>query len=647
MNRMFRAILAIFFIGVITFSAIIICQNTGKQLRADVTEQNLYTLSEGTKSILSKVRQPIKMRLYYTKTAAMKAPDEIRFFNNYYNFVKSLLEEYVAVGKGMIEVEVIDPRPFTDDEINALRYGLKNIPMREEENFFFGLAAQTQFGVTKTIPFFSPNRQDFVEYDISSLIDAAVRREKKRIGVLSSLPVMGEQVSPYMAQMMRMQGQQPRGAWTIIEQLREKYEVMQVKAEVQDINDVDILLVIHPKDLPEKTLFAIDQFILKGGRAIVCVDPHCFSDRPQQQMQMVQQQHKSSSNLNQLFKNWGLNMQENTFAGDRVLAITASLRTGLRAQKIIGFLGLGAESFNKENVISANLNQVRVLFAGVLRKTEVDDVKVEATPLLSTTNRGNSWSVRNEYELMMSNLTRLMEYFTEGTEAVHMGYLVTGRFKSSFPDGIKVKDESDPNSEPRHLSGLRQATDDCVVAVFSDVDFISDMLAYRSLPLGLGRIPIGDNAALLLNAVDELGGSSDLISIRARGNFTRPFTVVNQIEAEAEKGTAEEVKRINAEIAGFRQELAEIVSSAKEGQEEVIGSSIVQKKRELELKIHQGQRRLRDVKMQERERIEQLGDSMRNLNTLPGPILVLLIAITLGLMRGFKKRRYISHASDA
>lgn len=650
MSRTLRAILAVIFIGAIILSAISICQHIGRRLRADVTEQNLYTLCEGTRSILKKVHQPIKMKLYYTKTAAMKAPDQIRFFNNYYQFVKYLLEEYVSVAKGMIELEVIDPRPFSDEEVDALRYGLRRILMSEDESFFFGLVTQTQFGVTKTIPFFSPDRQNFIEYDISSLIDAAIRREKKRVGVLSSLPVMGDEISGYMAQMMRMQGQQPQSPWIIIEQLREKYQVSKIETDVEDVNDVDILLIVHPKDLPEKALFAIDQFILKGGRAIVCVDQHCFADRPERQMQAIQQPYKSSSNLSPLLQNWGLRLPENTFAGDRGLALTASLRSGMRPEKIIGFLGLSGSSFNQENVISANLNQVRVLFAGVLEETAIsdsNDIELEVMPLLSTTSSGNSWSVTNQYELMMLNPAGLMGHFIEGIKPVHMGYLSTGRFKSSFPDGVEVKDESDPNSEPRHLTGLTEASSDCAVVVFSDVDFITDMLAYRSLPLGLGRVAVGDNAALLLNAVDELGGSSDLISIRSRGNFTRPFTVVDRIEAEAERGTAEEEIRINVEIAGFRQELNKIVSSAEEGQQEVIGSSILQKRKELELKIHQAQRRLRDVKMQERKRIEQLGDSLQNLNTLPGPIFVLLIAVILGLVRSTKKRRYISHASDA
>ena len=211
----------------------------------------------------------------------MKAPDQIRYFNNYYEFVKALLQEYVAVSKGMVQLEVIDPRPFSQEEEQAMRYGLQRFPITQEENFFFGLVMQTQFGVEKTIPFFSPDRHNFVEYDISYLIDTAITKQKKKIGIMSSLPVMGQDVSDYMARMMQMQGQQPEPPWTIVEQLKNKYEVKTVSTDVNDINDVDILLVVHPKNLPEKTQFAIDQFVLKGGRTVVCVDPFCWMDRPQ------------------------------------------------------------------------------------------------------------------------------------------------------------------------------------------------------------------------------------------------------------------------------------------------------------------------------------------------------------------------------
>ena len=654
MNRTIRAIIGVILVLAITFSVISICQNIGKSLKVDVTDQKLYTLSDGTKAILAKLNQPVKIKLYYTKTAALKGPDQIKYFNNYYEFVRALLEEYAAAAGGMVDLQIIDPRPFSDDELQALRYGLRRFSITEEENFFFGLVLQTQFGVEKVIPFFSPDRQDFIEYDISYLIDTAITRQKTRVGILSPLPVMGEDVSGYMAQMMRMQGQQPAPAWTFVEQLRQQYEVKNVASDANDIKDVDILLVIHPKNLSKETLFAIDQFILKGGRTIICIDPYCVVDQQGRQEMQTGASGSAGSNLAPFLLTWGLKMPANTFAGDRGLALRTSLTINQRPEKIIGFLNLtGSECFNTDTVITAKLNAVRVLFAGVLREAaepnEKEQSQIERTALITTTNRGNSWSVSSPFELMIPDSSMLMKKFIDGTEPVAMGYLVTGKFKSSFPEGIEIEtgpeDPNEPEKTKKRITGLTEAEDNCAVVVFADVDFISDMLAYRDF--FFGKTALGDNSALLMNAIDELRGSSDLISIRSRGNFRRPFIVVDEIERQAEAETAEEEAKINAEIAGFQKELKSILASAKEGEEEIIGSSILQKKSILELKIHQAQRQLRQVKMKRRERIEHLGNILRNFNILVAPVVILIIAITLGVRRSVRKRHYISHASDA
>ncbi len=679
MNRTLRAILGAVLILIIVFSGISICQNIGSRVKVDITDQRIYTLSEGTRAILSKLNQPIKAKLYYTETAAMKAPDQIRYFNNYYEFVKALLREYVAVSKGMVQLEVIDPRPFSVEEEQAMRYGLQRFPITQEENFFFGLVMQTQFGVEKTIPFFSPDRHNFVEYDISYLIDTAITKQKKKIGIMSSLPVMGQDMSDYMARMMQMQGQQPEPPWTIVEQLKNKYDVKTVPTDVNDINDVDILLVIHPKNLSEKTQFAIDQYVLKGGRAIVCVDPFCWMDRPQRNpMQMTQQD--QSSNLERLLRSWGLQMSANTFAGDRALAIEAPLSRNQRAEKVIGFLGLTANCFNKGSVISTNLNQLRVLFAGVLYEVDPspkaagkpadanqpqgqnkpeESPQITRIPLLMTTDHGNAWRVGSPFELMYPDPAKLMGSFSDGTKPVNMGYLVTGRFKSSFPQGIDVEvaakdpntkektaDPNKPKMVKKHITGVTEAKDECAVVVFSDVDFLTDQLA--SSQSIFGKIVVGDNSALLLNAVEDLGGSGDLISIRSRGNFKRPFVVVDKIEQQAEKQTADEVALINAQIEGFNQELQKLVSSDQEqDKQEVLGNAIVQKKRDVELKIREAQRQLREIKAKQRERTDQLAQRLEVLNMAAVPGVVMLVAVGLGLWRSVRRRHYISHASDA
>jgi ABC-type uncharacterized transport system involved in gliding motility auxiliary subunit len=666
MNRTIRAIVGAVCILVIAFCAISIFQNIGKPLKVDVTDQKLYTLSDGTRAILAKLHQKVVIKFYYAKTAALKGPDQIKFFNNYYEFVKSLLEEYVAAAKGMVELQVIDPRPFSQDEVDALQFGLKRFSITEEESFFFGLVVRTPFGIEKAIPFFSPDRQNFVEYDISYLIDTAITRQKKSIGIMSSLPVMGQDISPYMAQMMRMQNQRPEPPWTIVQQLRKKYEVKSVATDVNEITDVDILLVIHPKDLPEQALFAIDQFVLKGGKTIVFVDPHCIVDRPDRMAMQMGRPPSQKSNLSVLLRSWGLEMPEDTFAGDKNLMLPWPGGPNQRPENLISFLNLTPnwKCFNNENVITAQLNQVNVLFAGVLNEVvgsdeEESKAEIQRTPLFMTTSRGNSWKVSSPYELMLMNPKSLTEKFFEGDKPVHMAYLVTGRFKSSFPEGIEIEVDSseegpseegkDPNDKKktiRLVPDLKQATEVCAVAVFADVDFISDMLAYRDFFV-FGKVPNGDNAALILNTIDDLGGSSDLVSIRSRGNFRRPFVVVDRIEREAEAETAKELAAIELKIAGFNKELKSILASAKQGEEEVVGSSIVQKRRELELEIQRANSEKRVIQMKRREQIDSLGGKLQRANTLIAPAVILIIAIVVSVRRSIRKRHYISHTSDA
>ena len=664
MNRTFRAIIAVLFVGIIMFCAISIGQNIARSWNVDVTRENIYTLSDGTKRILDKLNQPISIKLYYAKTAALKAPDAIRRFNEYYFFVKALLEEYAAYAGNTLNLQIIDPRTFSDEEQEALRYGLKRYQITENENFFFGLVAQTQFGSVKSIDVFTPDRQNFVEYDISYLIDTLITREKRKIGVLSFLPIMGDDTSGYMAQMMRMQGKQPQGPWMIVRQLKQQYEVNEIKKDVDEIKDVDLLMVVHPKELPEKTLFAIDQFVLKGGRTIVCVDPHCFVDQPPPQAQMQGQMPSQKSDLNQLLTNWGVEMPQGKFAGDKELALTIPpQRPTERPQKLIGLLSLvPPECFNSNNVVSSTLNNVRLLFSGALEKVEIEEQQhYRIEPLLQTTQKGNTFKVDNPYELMPQMLSggRLMKHFTEGNKPVMMACLITGRFKSCFPEGIEVpkekdtegkdeKDKTDGDPNMVRRTGLTEAAEgtDCAVAVFADVDFISDSIAYQQTFFGTAIS--GDNSALLLNTIENFSGSGDLISIRSRGNFRRPFTRVDEIEKKAEEKTADQEAEIQADIKKTQDELNKIVNEHKNKGEMIIDAAEFNKATsKLQLKLSEANKKLRDVQYQRRQEIEALGIKLRNFNMLLAPAVILAIAIMLSIRHKVLRRRYISHASDA
>lgn len=666
MNRTLRAITAVLLIGIIAFSVNSILHTLPKLLRIDVTDEQVYSLSDGTKATLAKLHQPVTVKLYFSRTVALNAPDQIQFYTAYYNFVKTLLEEYVRVSNGMLKLELIDPLPFSDDEEDALRYGLKRFMLSEEENFFFGAVLTTGFGVVKQIPFFAPDRDNFVEYDLTRLIDSAMTRTKKRVGILSSLPVMGDEASSYMAQMKMMQGQPLAPPWKIVQQLQQRYDVSSIPLETEAITDVDILVVIHPKELPEPALFAIDQFVVNGGRAVFFVDPYSFVDQPDPALGQQAQFAPRNSDLNQLLRTWGVEMEEEKFAGDRLLAQKVKLREQAPFEPLIGYLNLNRyENYNAENVITADLREVIMLFAGSLKsvgpaveQTSDDAKDAEAqtmfVPLLQTTNRGNVWEVNDPYELMFLNPGSLMEKFSDGTEPVVMGALVTGTFHTNFPDGIDIAEapaeepesppqgEQDTEAEPvtRHLDATATSTESGAIAVFSDVDFLSDMLAYQDSFFGLA-VTVGNNSDVLMNTLDDFSGSGELIGLRTRGNFQRPFVVVERIKLEAEQQMAQEEAAIQSEIDNFNSELQALVADQQGQEQQVLETSILTKRQELELKIHQAERKLRQVRMKKRERIDALGKRLQQINSLAAPAIILCIGILVGVRQRVLRHRHI------
>jgi ABC-type uncharacterized transport system involved in gliding motility auxiliary subunit len=289
----------------------------------------------------------------------------------------------------------------------------------------------------------------------------------------------------------------------------------------------------------------------------------------------------------------------------------------------------------------------------------VPSLDVKRTPLVTTTNEGNVVRVDSPYELMFMDPGILRNKFSPGVQPVTMGYLITGKFKTAFPNGVAIeapapKEESDESADDDEdktttkliKPELIEATEDCAVIVFSDVDFLSDRVAYRDSFFG-SKMIVGDNSALLLNAIDDLSGSSDLVSIRSRGNFRRPFAVVDAIEKQAEEKTAAKMKTIEAAIAGFNAELQKMVASAKEGEEEVLGNAILKQRRDLEQNIYDAERQKRVIRMERREGIDGLGRKLQRRNTLMAPAAILIVAVVLGSRRNVRRRHYISHASDA
>ena len=651
-----RIALAVVCILVIALSAVLIVQKVAGRARLDLTQHGLYTLSEGTRNVVGKLSQTVKLKLFYSRTAAMKGPEQIRDYNNYYLYVRALLEEYVGLSGGKLTLEIIDPRGFSDEEQEAIDHELRRFQVSQDESFFFGLVVQAELGKAKSIPFFEPGRQEFVEYDVSKLIATVVRREKTKIGVLSSLPVTGAELSPYMMRMMRMQGRQPPAPWHIVQHLRQEYEVVPVKKDAASIeDDIDFLMVVHPKNLSEKMLYAIDQFVMKGGKLLVFVDPHCLADQPVQNPSnpMARFQHKAASGLDGLLEGWGVEMDEGVMAADRGLGRLAT------------YMALDGRCVNKDEVVTAKLHDVRMLFAGVLKK--VKGATATVTPLLTTTEGGSTWQPKTPFELQEPNPTAINRAVKPAGKLM-LACRISGKLKTNFPEGIKAAEDEDEKGEDKGEKAededekgkdedkakdeaedkaaknkkkpevVKEASPDAAVIVFADVDMITDMVAYQQSFFGTAMA--GDSASAVLNAIEFLGGTGDLIAIRSRGRFNRPFTVVDKIEADAEKATAKQVEKLNKKIEEFETELRKLGAGVNEKNLDLVQSEAVNRYRKLQEDKRQAEKEKRKLNEHKREKIESLELRLKIHNTVWAPAAVLAIAIALASVRHVRAKRY-------
>lgn len=709
-NPTLRTALAVVCVVVITVCGILVLGRlVGRTRVADLTAEDVYTLSEGTRNILGKLNQSVDLKLYYARTAARKGPEGVRFWNNYFLYVRDVLNEFVDRSKGKLTLEVIDPRPYTEEEDEAVRYGVKRFQMTEDEPFFFGMVATTELGKDETIEFFNPDRQEFVEYDVAKLLVSLMQQEKKKIGVIANVPILGTDMSPYMMQMMRAQGRQPERPWTIVGHLESNYEVEKVEIEEADPKvpeDVDFLMVVHPKSLDEKTRFAIDQYVMRGGKLVVFVDPHCLHDQPMMRQPQMMMQHEAASSLNDLLENWGVRMEEGQIACDRKLALT--IPPGRNASPVAQpqFFELRDPQMSDQEVITANLHSVRMCYPGAL--TTLAGTGTEIRPLLHTSSVGTTWELKDAFQIKFNPFDPepIVEAISDGTEPVMLACMITGKFKTNFPGGFEVEveepeepddeesssdeeagDEGDagpqgeapkpatdqpaatkpttdkpttaqpaekgepagegeekeeepeePEKKTKTIQPVTEAAEGATVVVVADVDMIANSFAYRESFFGMEVV--GDNAAFVLNTLDYLSGSEDLIRVRSRGGYDRPFKVVEAIEEEADKATKAKVKELNDKIEKFDEEIKKLAGTRTDENVQVIQSQAMEKWRTLQEQRRQARKELRRLQAGRREKVEDLELRLKLLNLTVAPGLILLIAIGLSLARWFQARQY-------
>lgn len=596
------------------------------RLRVDLTAERLYTLSTGSKQVLGKLENDVTLKFYFSSSSA-EMPMGLK---TYANQVQDLLKEYELAGKGRVALEAYDPKPDSDSEEWAQRYGIE--PQQTNpfgQPVFFGLVAVC--GETEAvIPGFNPRTEATLEYDITRLITRVAWPEKPVIGVLSSLSVLGAPQNP----MMMMRRQQQDQGWAAFRELRKDYTVREIQADVETIDaDVKALIVVHPKNLEDKALFAIDQFVLRGGRLIVCVDPFNIADfeANQQQNPMMMQMgggQAGPSTLGKLFDAWGVTFDTAKIVADLSAATKLNSGNG-RVEDNPAFLSLGTANMAKDDLLTAQLSQVMLPFAGALSANTPKEITF--TPLITTSTDNACLVDQMNAQFGMSAMRAQLK--PDGAQRT-LAARLQGTFKTAFPDGLSTNGTAAAatNAAPAHLTSGTST-----VMIFGDADFLNDRFCVQVMNSLFGQIaqPINDNLTLFGNTVEQFAGREELIGVRSRGQFNRPFVKVDQLEVKAMKQWQAEEERLEAALQETQQRLADL-QQKKSGNERLILSKEQQAELEQFRKTQaETRKQLKEVRKNLNKDIERLGLSLKVVNIALLPLLV----IGFGLFRGLRRRK--------
>ena len=611
------------------------------RFRLDLTEQRLFTLSEGTRNVIRAIDEPVTLRLYVSRSLASRLPS----ISGYVARVRDLLQEYEHAADGKIILTVIDPEPFSEEEDRAVAYGLSGLPLLDgESTFYFGLVGTNTLDDQEVVPRFTPDREEFLEYDLTKMIHTLGQAARPVIGLLTGLPLDGRN------QQAMMMGRPPQ-PWLILERIEELFEVRQLSPvgleRIED--DVDVLMVVHPKGLSDTIRYAIDQFVLGGGNALVFVDPNAEADMTPTVPGLPPLPGKSE--LGDLLAAWGLELDTARTVGDMQVGADVQAQMGDRVMTIRYPLWINVPSplLNRDDVVTAELGNLTFGTAGALET--IPDTRLTVSPLARTTPSGASL-VETEMAGPMADLERLVREFRPDGNSYALAVRVGGRAVTAFADGPPLPETVDEGAEAGEgtESGSESAAaagapaanhlgeGEINVIVVGDTDFLQDQfwvqrqnLFGQSIP-----IPVSGNGSFVVNALDNLTGSDDLIGIRSRGRFLRPFTVVNELRQDAELRFREKEKELLQRLEETDARLSELRTG--EGDEIVLTedqrNAIVEFTKE-RVRIR---RELRDVRHSLRKDIEALEASLKFINIGLVPIVIGVGGLLAGLHRMRRRR---------
>lgn len=578
--------------------------------RVDLTEQKLYTISDGTRKILGEIDEPINLYFFYSD----KTAKDLVVLRNYARRVEEMLKAYERAAGGKIKLHIVDPEPFSEAEDKAAEFGLQAVPLQQGgDQVYFGLAGTNSVDDTQIIPFFPLDQEEFLEYEISRLVQSLAKPERPVVGVISGLKLNGG---------FDMATRQPTAPWMVMEGIRQLFQIESLKGDIDQIPEkVSVLLLVHPKNLPQQTQYAIDQFVLRGGKLLAFVDPWSEGDSG---MEMPGEPGgDKASDLNVLFKAWGLQMVPGKVLGDGANAMSVNVGEGRPPARHAAWLNLPRHSLDQSDVSTAGLENITVATAGILKPLE--GAKTQFVPLIQSSEYAMPFDVQRFG--MLTDPEELIRELEPTGERYTVAARISGPAQSAFPDGIEGRKD-----------GLKSAKNINVIAV-ADTDILSDRMWVQVQDFFGQRVPQpwADNSGFAINALDNLAGSDALISVRSRGRFSRPFDVVEKLQRDAEVKFREQEQVLQQRLADTEQKLASLQQNQDPAkaleltpEQQATLQQFIQEK----LRIR---KELRDVRFQLNASIEDLGRTLKFVNIALVPLVLTLGVLVLWFWRRRRK----------
>ena len=625
--------------GVIAVAAIVVGINMFADARlayvhADLTQNRIYTLSPGTRHILQGLKEPITLRLFYSRMLGSTVP----VYGTYADHVREMLQEYAAVSDGKVKLEFFDPEPFSDTEDRAMAYGLQGVPVDQAgTQVYFGLAGSNLLDDERTIAFFQPERERFLEYDLTKLIYELSIPKRPAVGVMSSLPLDG---NPQL--MMMTHGQQGGQPFASTQLLRQTNTVKTVATDAQVIDpDIQVLLVAEAQNLSDNTLYAIDQFVMRGGRLMVMVDPwsDAMASQPNPSGMPPTDTH---SDLKKLFDAWGIQFDANQVVGDLTGAWRVRAPSDQNAQAVnyVAWFNI-RDGINHNDPATADLQQVTVASPGFIAKAP--DAKIDFSPLLTSSLRSGLISVD---QVKMPDPAKLLANFKpEGGPRV-IAARVHGVLHSAFtgpppePNGGKR-----PDNFPAYIAETSAPANLVVVA---DADILADRYWVRIADF-FGQqtaTPFSDNGPFVANLIDTLAGGDALIGLRSRGDSNHPFTLVNAMQSEAEAQFRQTQQTLQTHLDAVQKQLQTLRQGSKPGDTEQAANAqaVITPEQRAAIDaarkdIVETRQKLRAVQYDLNRDISHLQNELRVFDIVAVPVVLTVLAIVLGVVRRRQRAR--------